>query len=127
MATQTFIGYLVDEECPSCGMFFGVTSDFQRRRREDGKSFRCPNGHSQSYSKPEIERLREKLAVRERRIEYLNNDLAYTNNQVRAQKAAKTRLINRIKNGVCPCCNRSFKNVRRHMKSQHPDFKGSTK
>lgn len=24
--------------------------------------------------------------------------------------------------GVCPCCNRSFTNVRRHMTSQHPDY-----
>ena len=36
-------------ECCSCGMTFGVPSDFDVRRRRDGKSFYCPNGHSQSY------------------------------------------------------------------------------
>ena len=25
-------------------------------------------------------------------------------------------------NGVCPCCNRSFENLRNHMHTQHPDY-----
>lgn len=29
---------------------------------------------------------------------------------------------NRVANGVCPCCNRHFENLERHMKGQHPDF-----
>jgi hypothetical protein len=23
---------------------------------------------------------------------------------------------------VCPCCNRSFQNLRRHMATKHPEF-----
>lgn len=40
-----------------------------------------------------------------------------------AQRGATKRLSNRVKNGVCPCCTRSFHNLREHMKTQHPDFK----
>jgi hypothetical protein len=28
----------------------------------------------------------------------------------------------RIQSGVCPCCNRTFENLGRHMKSKHPAF-----
>ncbi|WP_165394478.1 helix-turn-helix domain-containing protein [Pseudoxanthomonas winnipegensis] len=28
----------------------------------------------------------------------------------------------RVMNGVCPCCNRTFENLRRHMHDKHPEF-----
>ncbi len=28
----------------------------------------------------------------------------------------------RIVSGVCPCCNRTFQNLARHIAGQHPDF-----
>lgn len=28
----------------------------------------------------------------------------------------------RVKNGVCPCCNRSFQNLKRHMNTKHPNW-----
>jgi DNA repair exonuclease SbcCD ATPase subunit len=46
----------------------------------------------------------------------------HTERQLSAQKAATTRAKKRHAAGVCPCCNRSFENVRRHMATQHPDF-----
>ena len=44
--------------------------------------------------------------------------------RLKCDKAAKTRLKNRVGKGVCPCCNRSFANLKRHMASQHPEFAG---
>lgn len=43
--------------------------------------------------------------------------------QLAAQKGVTTRIKNRISNGVCPCCRRTFKNLARHMKGQHPTYK----
>jgi hypothetical protein len=40
----------------------------------------------------------------------------------RAEKAAKTKIKNRVAKGVCPCCNRTFQNLADHMKSKHPDY-----
>lgn len=37
-------------------------------------------------------------------------------------KGVVTRTRNRIANGVCPCCDRSFTNLQRHMASKHPDY-----
>jgi hypothetical protein len=34
-----------------------------------------------------------------------------------------TRIKKRVAAGVCPCCNRSFKDLARHMAGQHPDYK----
>lgn len=42
----------------------------------------------------------------------------------RAEKAAKTRIKNRIARGVCPCCKRTFQNLAAHMQTQHPGFGG---
>jgi hypothetical protein len=30
-----------------------------------------------------------------------------------------------VKHGVCPCCKRTFENLARHMKGQHPTFAGA--
>lgn len=42
----------INEGCPNCGLYFAVPADFIRKRRKDGKSFSCPNGHVMSFDKP---------------------------------------------------------------------------
>jgi hypothetical protein len=37
-------------------------------------------------------------------------------------KGHATRITKRAKAGVCPCCNRTFKQLAAHMASQHPTF-----
>lgn len=32
------------------------------------------------------------------------------------------KIQTRVKGGVCPCCNRSFVQLTRHMKTKHPDY-----
>lgn len=130
MSTQTFTGTLVVQTCCNCGMTFGVESNYDAARREDHKDFYCPAGHPQHYTgKTEAQKLREQLAASERqrgwseaRETSLRDQLGATERSLRGHKAAKTRIKNRIAAGVCPCCNRSFQNVARHMAGQHPDF-----
>lgn len=59
----------------------------------------------------------------------LERQLANREEDLRAAKAAHavtkgklTKTRNRIAKGVCPCCNRSFVNLGKHMAGQHPDF-----
>lgn len=127
--TQTITLKLI--ECANCGMPFGITESFQHRRMDDHQGFMCPNGHSNVYNgKTEAEKLKEQLdrstdrekslsSVIERQRETLK-DKDYV---IRATRAAKTRLKNRIAAGVCPCCNRTFENLAKHMAGKHPDFK----
>lgn len=39
-----------------------------------------------------------------------------------AYKGQVTKVKNRVSKGVCPCCNRYFKNLHRHMENKHPDY-----
>lgn len=106
----------VTEECCNCGMPFAMTEDFQKRRLRDRETFHCPKGHPQHYvGKTEEQKLREQL---ERKA--AENDRL----QAKASAIAKnySRMRKRVKNGVCPCCTRTFQNLMEHMRTQHPDF-----
>lgn len=120
--------------CYLCGVLFGLEAGYEARRRNDHKAFYCPNGHVQGFYGPsKIEQERDaarELAEREsRRRNYAEEsaqrareDADRQRRSAAAYKGWATRVRNRIANGVCPCCNRSFTNVRRHMTTQHPDY-----
>lgn len=36
--------------CCTCGVEFGVPDEYDTHRRNDGRTFYCPNGHGQSYT-----------------------------------------------------------------------------
>ena len=115
--------------CYTCGCAFGINECIYRRAVEDKKgSVFCPacgretvwNGESKAEQvRREMQR---KLGVARRRAENLEVDLVNANNKLRGTKAALTKTKKRIENGVCPCCHRSFKNLRRHMNNKHPEY-----
>jgi hypothetical protein len=122
---------LVTEECCACGMVFALPSGFQKQRRNDHANFYCPAGHAQHYAagsadvekmQSEIERLRKLYKAEQKYAADRVEERNAAQRQLRATKAAHTRTKNRIANGVCPCCNRSFQNLHRHMQGQHPDY-----
>ncbi|MFB3077027.1 MAG: hypothetical protein ACE1Y4_03380 [Lysobacterales bacterium] len=87
-----------------------------------------------SFKETEADRLRIMLKeeedglCRERaRHDQTRADLEATELSRRAHKAAATRIKNRVARGVCPCCNRSFTNLHRHMESKHPNYLKDTK
>lgn len=118
--------WLATEICCNCGMLFAMPADVQRRRREDHKSFFCPAGHGQHYTGPtEADKLRREVE-REREVREAAETRAGKAEQNLAQVArAHRKMRERVMNGVCPCCNRSFGNLREHMKTEHADFGGA--
>lgn len=108
------------EICCSCGMPFAITAHFQKNRLNDHKSFYCPAGHAQHYTgKSEEQKLKERLE-RERSIREAAEARANKAESQHKQIAkAHTKMRNRVMNGVCPCCNRTFQNLMKHMQSQH--------
>jgi hypothetical protein len=113
---------LTVQECIKCGMLFGVPAQWDSKRREDGQTFYCPNGHSQAYIEGPVEQLRKALDEEKRRVEaWKRQSEMHEAAAKRAQKEAK-RIKTRVGNGVCPCCQRSFVNLQRHISSRHPDF-----
>jgi hypothetical protein len=109
-------------ECAECGMPFGMSADLVKRRRDDHASFYCPRGHTQSCrGASEAERRRVMLAEANAKSTALAQRV--TNAEQAEQKAemARRKLEKRIKAGVCPCCNRTFTNLARHMQTKHPE------
>lgn len=126
------------QDCISCQIAFMVPVGFTARRREDNQTFYCPNGHTMSYPKygTEAEKLRRERDRLKQEAARLEEQAALENKwRLEAQEAARaaerraaaargqvTRLKNRAVAGLCPCCNRSFVQLSRHMSTKHPGF-----
>lgn len=107
------------ETCFKCGVLFAMTSDYRNNRRRKRDTFFCPNGHSQHYvGKTDTEKLKEAQA----RETALRDQLAAATRDAELTRVALLRDRARFAAGACPCCNRTFENVRRHMSTQHPDY-----
>jgi adenine-specific DNA methylase len=118
-----------DITCPECGIFYGVPDHWLDSRKQDKKSFYCPNGHTASYRESEADRLRRECDRLAQKIAEKDDEIArqrkYREEAERRHTAAKgqiTKLRKRVGNGVCPCCNRTFGNLARHMTTEHPNF-----
>lgn len=124
--TTTFIVH----ECARCGVSFGITKRYDDERREARATFYCPNGHTLSFSgKSETEKLREQLDAEKTRAEFWRNErdrnaqrADAADRRAAAARGQVTKLKNRAAAGVCPCCNRSFVQLERHMSTKHPGF-----
>ena len=132
METMTLYGAYTLLTCcyESCGVTFGVTAAWERVRREDHAWWYCPHGHKQHFAvETDAERLtREKAAV-ERQLgwekssrEVAQRRAVAAEHATRAVRGHLTRIKRRVAHGACPCCHRSFADLRRHMEGQHPEF-----
>lgn len=126
MSTVTLDVDFVVRQCSKCGITYCLPSNFSRARADDHKSWYCPNGHGQHIpALSDAEKLRKQLEEERRRHSQTQIELMAAENQVAAISKEKARLQKRIKNGVCPCCHRSFVQLSRHMASKHPGFEAS--
>lgn len=118
-----------------CGISFAVPSWWCRGKKQTRSTFFCPNGHSQHFSgETEEEKLRRERNLLAQRIAQKDDEIASQRRmREEAERSASafrgqvTRLRNRAKAGLCPCCNRHFTNLERHIKGQHPEFQGEEK
>lgn len=128
--TLNYSGTLSVETC-WCGMRHAVPqelADFQRRQHNNGEKphgIYCPLGHVWVPSgKGHAQIEREKREAIEARYQALRDQLHAEERSHSATKGQLTKAKKRIGKGVCPCCNRHFTNVERHMASQHPEVAG---
>lgn len=132
----TFTTTLNAHDCPTCGVVYGLTTEFQDRKRDSGESWRCPNGHSVVYRKSNAQLEKEARQRAEREAEAARMETRAARRQLAdeqdrhqgtarrlsATRGVVTRTKNRVGRGVCPCCTRTFTNLARHMKSKHPTY-----
>lgn len=113
-------------DCAVCGATFAVAPHFLASRRADKAGFYCPNGHQLSFNESEADRLKKKLEQAARDL--AAKESALQTQRSRAERAEQLEVkahakLKRVKNGVCPCCNRSFVALQRHIKTKHPGWK----
>jgi hypothetical protein len=108
-------------ECPVCFITYAAPKRLFEAKCRNGSSFFCPNGHSLSFHDDENDKLR-----RER--DQLKQQLAEKDDRIDELVAAKyaviteaKRLARRAHAGTCPHCQRSFANMARHIRHQHPE------
>lgn len=116
--------------CGACGVWFGVEAGMLAGRRKDGESFWCPRGCKIKYGEFENARLKRQLEAKERVLQAQREDNARVRQQrdhyersARTYRGHLTRVRKRVGNGVCPCCNRTFKQLAVHMERQHPAYR----
>lgn len=115
-------------DCCKCSFSFAVLNNVDGKWRKNHRTFWCPACNcSQSYSgmskaEKRAEEAESKLAEERRNAQRQRSRAALAESLVVAVNKQYKRIRDRVKNGVCPCCNRTFQNLAAHMKTEHKEF-----
>lgn len=128
MPTLTYSAELVITDC-WCGIKLAIPSNLYRQAHDHGQSVYCPLGHSFVFTETELQRERKRREKAEQEARWARQRRQaeqelreHTERQLSAQKGATTRARKRAAAALCPCCNRSFVQLRRHLATKHPDY-----
>lgn len=112
------------ERCYLCATLFAMDTYLQQERKSDGRSFFCPNGHGQIYTKS----LAAELEEAKRSAEQLRADLdqaAAARRKLESDLLDKAKELGQMKRhvkaGLCPYCRRHFVNLERHVQGKHSE------
>jgi hypothetical protein len=124
-------------ECCKCGGVIGLNSVWVANAQSVGHQkhqFWCPycgttqgwGGQSQHEKevaalKKEQERLASALHWQEQRKQEAQREAEHFRRSRDGMKGVVSKIKKRVGRGVCPCCSRSFSDLRRHMECKHPE------
>jgi hypothetical protein len=128
MPTINYTETLTVVHC-TCGMPFAIPDSLHEqlldhRASDPGqtKSVHCPLGHVWHYTgQSEAAKQRERAEAAERRVKATRDLLHAEERSHIATRGHLTRVKKRVEAGVCIHCNRSFKDLARHMHSKHAE------
>ena len=116
----------MEHQCGSCGVWYALPRVIYETAYREGGFWSCPNGHRRGWEKgqtpKDIEKLRQERDRLRQRVAERDDEISGLEKSVSAHKGQITKMRKRAAAGVCPCCNRNFVNLARHMKSKHPDY-----
>lgn len=124
MITFTESVSLTRIDCGQCGATYAINERLRSQREREGGGWHCPYcGCSWGYfNNSENARLKKLLDEKGRELVAQKCETLKERNlrqSVEFEKAKADRKLHRVNNGVCPCCKRSFTNLRRHMLTKH--------
>ena len=112
--------------CGKCAGCYAISERFRQECHDDaiGLGWNCPYckcwwGYP---GKTEAEKQRERADQAEARERNLKCRAATLERSRNALKGVVTKTKRRIGKGVCPCCNRTFQDLQRHMAGKHPEY-----
>jgi len=116
-------------DCCVCSQPIALTEPHEKWLRIDsGREFFCPYGHSQVFRDGEVDRLRKKLEEQTRTATEMAERAQVAERAKKLEEGKRIlaerelkRTKTRVAGGVCPCCNRTFVQLARHMKTKHPE------
>ena len=115
---------LTEIVCGHCGIKFAVPESWRAEKQETGISWYCPNGHCRAYTESDAAKYRRLLEEERQRHSNTLSRLNTTELTKEKFKKELARITKRVSAGVCPCCNRTFQQLARHMKTKHPEQVG---
>jgi DNA repair exonuclease SbcCD ATPase subunit len=106
--------------CGGCGIHFYVPEHWLKKKRNEEAGFHCPNGCSRVFvGENEADKLKRQLQQAQQ--ELANKSVEKI--QIERQLENLQKQLKRVQKGTCPCCKRSFSDLKRHMATKHPDVK----
>lgn len=118
--------------CGGCSTPFYMPTDLMNRLIKEHGTFYCPKGCCRNYCGETDEtklmkQLAEEQQKRIRETNALRQEILLKEMDVKNEKKKNVKVkrdLNRLKKGVCPCCNRSFANLHNHLVNEHPHYTG---
>ena len=129
-AQVQFATDLATVTCGKCGGIYAISERYRLHKQEHGGYWNCPYcqcgwGFGESDISKVSGRLRaaeQQVELERKRTEWARQDARITERRRRALKGQLTKVKKRVSHGACPCCNRSFENLRRHVQVKHPSY-----
>lgn len=119
-------------KCWKCKTDMWIPDELYRAAKASSAiAIHCGYGHAGYFRdgptdadilRQERDRLKQSLAEKDDEIERQRNMRERAERQTSAARGQVTKIKNRVGHGVCPCCNRTFENLARHMDQKHPTF-----
>lgn len=129
---------LIKWTCGQCGVVQAMPKQADIVLRQSSATFYCLYGHVWHYpqGKSEEDKLRAQLEAERRSRQRAEQNIAMWRDDAKqareeadrqkrrasGYKGHAARITKRAKAGVCPCCNRHFTALERHMATKHPEF-----
>jgi hypothetical protein len=105
-----------------CGIAMAIPSNLYRAMDDEGKGCHCPIGHTFVFTESNADKLAKAQEEIKRQRQRIAAERELREHEERSHAATRghlTRYRKRVEHGVCPHCNRSFQDLRRHMRSKH--------
>lgn len=124
---------LKSRTCPNCSGVYAISQEYEEeamRLGEFKKMWTCPYcKEERGFGEGRIQKLEKELRASQSREQLERDQRHAAERSAEGERIARleseskrAKMEKRIKNGVCPCCKRSFCNLQKHIATKHPEF-----